>query len=149
MSTFVFTTLTNSPDSAQFESACLGVDASNKLTDNDIGKCVKIAANNNFVLTAAGDEIEGFLVATEPSTYNSGFAFGTVQRRGRREVKVGATEASTVVPGDLVVADIQTAIDTAGGAEVQSGAPSVHIWRCISVVTGTGASGDIVVIERV
>lgn len=149
MTVFAFTTLTNNPDSAQYESACLGVDNANKLTDNDKGKCVKIAASNNFVLTAAGDEIEGILVSTEPATYNDGFAFGTVQRRGRFQAVVGPTEAGTVVPGDLVVADTQAAIDTAGGAVVQSGAPTTHLWRCISIVTGTGATGDIVLIERV
>lgn len=149
MGAFVFTTLTNNPDSAQYESACLGVDNANKLTDNDIGKCLKIAASNNYVLCATTDEIEGILVATEPVTYNSGFAFGTVQRRGRAEVTVGANEVGTVDPGDLVVADTQAAIDTAGGGVVMVGTPSTHIWRCLRIVSGTGATGDTVLIERV
>ena len=57
MGAFVFTELTQSPESMQTESACLGVDASNKLTDNDKGKAVKIAASNNFVLCATTEEI--------------------------------------------------------------------------------------------
>lgn len=149
MSTFVFTTLTNNPDSAQYESACLGVDADNKLTDNDKGKCVKLAASNNYVLCATTDEIEGILVATEPTTYNAGFAFGTVQRRGRFEATVGANQTGTLDVGELAVADTQAAIDTAGGAVVMTGTPSTHLWRCIRIISGTGAAGDTVLLERV
>lgn len=150
MTTFAFTTLTNNPDSAQYESACLGADASNKLTDNDIGKCVKLetgSAASNYVLCADGDEIEGILVATEPATYNDGFAFGTVQRKGRFEATVGT--AATVVVGTAVVSYAQAAIDTAGGAVVKNGSPATFLWRCIRIVSGTGAAGDTVLLERV
>lgn len=152
MSTFVFTTLTNNPDAAQYESACLGVSNSTKLTDNDIGKCVKLAANNNFVLCATTDAIDGVLVATEPTTYNSGFAFGTVQRRGRFEATVGANQGgSPMAVGDYVVADTQAAIDTAGGARVitDSTPPTGALWRCIRIISGTGVAADSVLIERV
>lgn len=149
MSTFVFTELTQSPESMQTESACLGVDANNKLTDNDIGKAVKMAASNNFVLCATTNEIEGLLVATEPVTYNDGFAFGTVQRRGRALATVGTNQVGTLAVGDLVVADTQAAIDTAGGLQVLGGTPSTFLWRVIRVVSGTGAAGDTVLIERV
>lgn len=149
MSSFVFSELTQSPETMQTESACLGVDANNKLTDNDIGKAVKIAANNNFVLCATTNEIEGLLVATEPVTYNDGFAFGTVQRRGRALATVGANQVGTVAVGDLVVADTQAAIDTAGGLQVLGGAPTTFLWRVIRIVSGTGAAGDSVLIERV
>jgi hypothetical protein len=149
MSTFVFTVLTNNPDAAQYESACLGVSSSTKLTDNDIGKCVKIAAANNYVLCATTNEIEGVLVATEPTTYNDGFAFGTVQRRGRFEAKVGSNQSNTLDVGELVVADTQAAIDTAGGAVVMTGTPATFKWRCIRIISGTGVAGDTVLIERV
>lgn len=149
MSSFVLTTLTNSPDSAQYESACLGVAAVTKLTDKDVGKAVKIAAANNFVLCVTTNEIEGLLVSTEPTTFNDGFAFGTVQRKGRAEATVGAGEVGVIDVGELVVADAQAAIDTVGGLVVRSGAPTVHIWRCIRIITGTGATGDTILIERV
>jgi hypothetical protein len=149
MSTFVLTTLTNSPDSAQYESFCIGVDASNKLTDKDIGKAVKLAAANNMVLCATTDEIEGFLISTEPETYNAGFAFGTVQRRGRIEATVGANQTGTLDVGELVVADTQAAIDTAGGAVVMTGTPATFKWRCIRIISGTGVAGDTVLLERV
>lgn len=149
MSSFVFSELTQSPETMQTESACLGVDANNKLTDNDIGKAVKMAASNNFVLCATTNEIEGLLVATEPVTYNDGFAFGTVQRRGRALATVGANQVGTLAVGDLVVADTQSAIDTVGGLQVLGGSPTTFLWRVIRVVSGTGAAGDTVLIERV
>lgn len=150
MSTFQFSLLTNSPDSAQYESACLGASASAKLTDNDIGKCVKLAASNNYVLCATTNEIEGILVATEPSTYNSGFAFGTVQRRGRATATVGANQGGTpMAVGDLVTADTQAAVDTAGGAVVITGSPTTFLWRVLRIISGTGVAGDSVLIERV
>ena len=149
MSTFVFTETVQEPSLAQYESACLGASASGDLNDNDIGKAVKVGASNNFLLTAAGDEIEGIVVAIEPATYNGGWSFGTVARRGRALATVGPNEGTTVVPGDLVVADTQAAVNTAGGLVVQSGSPTTFLWRCIRVVSGTGATGDTVLIERV
>lgn len=149
MSTFVFTTLTNSPDSAQYESACLGVDADNNLTENDIGKAVILAASNNYVVGTTDDEIEAILVSLEPVTYNDGFSFGTIQRRGRAEATVGTSEVGTVAIGELVVVDDQAAVGTAGGLVVYPGAPTMFLWRVIRIVSGTGAAGDTVLIERV
>lgn len=150
MSTFVLTTLTQSPDAARYESFCLGVDASHKLTSKDVGKALKLAALNNMVLCATTDQIDGFLVAVEPTTHNAGFAFGTVQRGGRVEAKVGANQGATpMAVGDLVVADTQAAIDTAGGAVVITGAPALNKWRCLRIISGTGVAGDTVLLERV
>jgi hypothetical protein len=149
MSAFVFTELTQSPETMQTESACLGVDANNKLTENDIGKAVKLAAANNYVVATTDDEIEGILVAIEPVTYNDGFAFGTVQRRGRALATVGTSEVGTVAVGELVVVDDQAAVGTAGGLVVYPGAPATFKWRVLRIVSGTGAAGDQVLIERV
>jgi len=149
MSTFKFTTLTNSPDSAQYESACLGVDADNKLTENDIGKAVKLAAADNYVVATTDDEIEGILITIEPATYNDGFTFGTVQRRGRAYATVGTSELATAAIGELVVVDDQAAVGTAGGLVVYPGAPTQFLWRILRIETGTGAAGDTVLIERV
>jgi len=148
MTVFNFTELVQDP-LPQIESAALGADADNPFVEADVGKIVKIAASNNYILGTAGDEIEGFVKSIEPYTVNDGWSFGSVQRSGRMTVEVGATEASTVVPGDLVVCDTQAALGTAGLPQVQSGAPTTFLWRCIRVVTGTGASGDTVLIERV
>jgi hypothetical protein len=150
MSAFVFTTLTQSPDAAQYESACLGAAANAKLTDNDVGKALKLAAANNYVLCATTNEIEAILVSVEPETYNAGFAFGTIQRRGRAIGKVGANQGgSAMAVGDLVTADTQAAVDTAGGLIVKTGTPATHKWRVIRIISGTGVAGDSVLIERV
>jgi len=148
MTVFNFTELVQDP-LPQIESAALGADADNPFVEADVGKIVKIAASNNYILGTAGDEIEGFVKSIEPYTVNDGWSFGSVQRSGRMTVEVGATEASTVVPGDLVVCDTQAALGTAGLPQVQSGSPTTFLWRCIRVVTGTGVSGDTVLIERV
>jgi hypothetical protein len=149
MSTFKFTTLTNSPDNAQYESACLGVDADNKLTENDIGKAVKLAASDNYVVSTTDDEIEAILVAIEPVTYNDGFAYGTIQRKGRAYATVGTSEVGTVAVGELVVVDDQAAVGTAGGLVVYPGSPTSFLWRVLRIESGTGAAGDTVLIERV
>lgn len=149
MTDFVFSTLVNDP-LAQIESAALGVDANNKLTDNDLGKAVKLAANQNFVLCGANDEIDGFLNTVEPFTVNGGFAFGGVQRNRRVQATVGANQGATpMAVGDLVVSDVQAAIDTAGGAVVKTGAPTTNLWRCLRIVSGAGAAGSVVLLERV
>lgn len=148
MTDFVFTELVNDP-LAQIESACLGPDANNKFGNNDVGKAVKLSTANNYILATAGDEIEGFVEAIEPQTYNSGFSYGTVRRNRRMICQVGTTEAGTVGPGDLVVADTQAALGTAGLPTVQTGTPTTFLWRCIRIISGTGASGDKVLIERV
>ena len=149
MGSFVFTTLTQSPESMQVESACLGVDAANPHDDKDIGKAVKLAAADNYVLCADGNEIEGFHVSMSPETYNDGFAFGSVQRAGRMEVDVEAGEAGTIAIGDEVVAGIGVALNTAGRAQVIAGTGTIHKWRCIRHITGTGVAGDLILIERV
>lgn len=149
MTTFAFDVLTNNPNSAQYESAALGVDADNDLNENDIGKAVKLASSNNYVVSTTDDEIEAILVALEPFTVNDGFSFGTIQRRGRALATVGTSEAGTVAVGELMLVDDQAAVNTAGGLVVYPGSPSQFLWRCIRIVSGTGAAGDTVLIERV
>lgn len=149
MTDFVFSTLTNDP-LAQIESAALGVSTSTKLTDNDIGKAVKLAANQNFVLCGANDEIDGFLNTVEPFTVNGGFAFGGVQRNRRVQATVGANQGATPMAiGDLVVSDVQTGINTVGGAKVKTGTPTTNLWRCLRIISGTGAATSVVLLERV
>lgn len=149
MGSFVLTTLTQSPETMQVESACLGVDASNPLADADVNKALILAANNNYVLCATGEEIQGFLTSMSPETYNDGFAFGSFQRRGRIEVDVAAAEGGTIAIGDLVVSGIPIARGTKGDAQVIAGTPTEYLWRCIRHISGTGVAGDRLLIERV
>lgn len=149
MSTFVLTELTQSPETMQVESACLGVDAANGLDENDIGKCIKFAGSDNVVLCGDGDDIEGFVVSISPETYNAGFAFGSFQRRGRKVVQVEAGELGTFAVGDEAVSGITVALNTAGLPQVVKAVGVVYKWRCISLLTGTGVAGDNILIERV
>ena len=146
----VFTELVNSPH-ADIVSAALGVDASNKLNDNDIGKPVKLAAANNYVVCANGDEIAGFLVSTEAATVNDGFSSGSVRRNKRMTAQVDAAEIGTAVVGVLVAAGTSAALgtkDTRPQVEIIA-APAKHLWEVIRVISGTGVAGDLVLIERI
>ena len=152
MTVFNYTLLVNDP-LADVVSAALGVDADNGYVENDIGKGVKLAANNNYIPVATGNDIEGVVVALSPETVNDGFSFGSVQKNRRIEAIVGATVTTAVTPGELVVADVQTAQGTAGILRVFVGAPATHNWRCIRNITSAGAAGategDTVLLERV
>jgi len=152
MTQFVFTSLVNDPH-ADVVTAALGVDAGNKLNDNDIGKPVILAANNNYVLCADGDDIHGILVSTEAPTVNEGFAIGSVQRNKRIEVQVEAGEVGTAAVGTFVCAGIPAVAinvkQTYAQVILKTLAADSERWRVIRVVTGTGVAGDRVLIEKV
>jgi hypothetical protein len=161
MTAFVFTELVPTEN----ESAALGVNAAGKFTDKDLGKPVKFGAANNYVLAAAGNDIDGFVLSVEPFTVNDGVGFGGVMRKGRITVEVGANQGGTpMAVGDYVVADAQAAVGTAGTAKVKTGVafaqsgttpfaitretPLHAMWRCIRIISGTGVAGDSVLLER-
>jgi hypothetical protein len=145
MTTFVVTELIDN----LHQSWALGTGPGNLFTDKDLLKPVKIAAANNMVLCAAGDEIDGFVRSIEPFTVNNGFTFGGVQREDRIEVQVGTDQAGALAVNDLVVAGAGTpALGTAGRARVKKGTPVRALWQVIRIVTGTGVAGDRVLIER-
>jgi len=152
MTEFVFTPLVNDPH-ADVITAALGVDANNKLNDNDVGKPVILAASNNFVLCADGDDIDGFLVSTEANTVNDGFALGSVQRNKRFVVQVEAGEAGTLAVGTFAVAGIPAVAinvkQTYPQVILKAAAAGAALWRVIRVISGTGVAGDLILIERV
>lgn len=149
MTDFAFTPLVNDPH-ADVVSAALGVDANNKLADNDIGKPVKLAGNNNYVVCANGDEIGGFVTSTEANTVNDGFSFGSVQRNKRIQAQVDVAELGTAAVGSLVAAGTSAALGTKDlwpQVEIIA-APAKHLWEVISIISGTGVAGDLVLIEK-
>jgi hypothetical protein len=151
MTTFVFTELVQSPH-ADVVSAALGASTSTPLTENDVGKLVKMSTASNYVLCATTDEIEGVLESVEPYTVNSGFGFGSVRKNGRITAVVGANQSGTLIAGEYCTADTQAAVGTAGPPKVlqlADPAGAVVIWKCIRVLSGTGEAGDSVLIERV
>ena len=145
---FNFTELVNDP-MRDLKTAKLGVDADNGYAEADVGKIVKLGPAQNYVPAATGDDIEGFVDSLMPDTISDGFSWGTVQRDGRRTVEVAAAEAGTIAVGAYVVAGIQIALGTAGNPMVIAGAGSIYLWRVLRHVTGTGVSGDLLLIERV
>jgi len=148
MSTFNFGVKVNSPF-ADITDAALGAAAGEGWITGDVGKAVKMGTAQNYVLAVGGNELEGFVTSVEPNTVNAGFSFGGVQRDGRVEVEVGAAQVGNVTVGNYAVGDTQAAVGTAGAAKVKEGSPTIFRWRIVRIVTGTGASGDTIIIERV
>ena len=154
-------------------SSALGTGSGNRFTSPyDIGKAVTLGTADNYVLASTGADIDGFVTSVESHTVNQGYSFGGVQVDGRIQAVVGSDQggvpATAMAVGDYVVASIQPVLSNAGGAQawpgypgtapseptgptgtVKTGTPTRKFWRCISFVSGTGAAGSVVVLERV
>lgn len=134
-----------------------GSGAANYLTDLEIGKFVKLAGDSQYNLCAAGDQIEGAIVAVDAYTVDD-FSFGSVQTKERLKVTLDGLQATpgtgTIAVGDYVVAGTVVAKGTglAGAypkvckATTQTG--MYFAWRVVSL-DGTGAVGQTATIERV
>ena len=133
-----------------------GSGSANYVTDVEIGKSVKLAGDSQYNLCAAGDQIEGFITAVEAYTADD-FSIGSVQFGGRKRVTLDGLQATpgtgTCAVGDYVVAGTAVAKGTAltvpmkvCKATTQTG--MYFAWRIVSL-EGTGAVGQIAVIERV
>lgn len=141
-----------------------GAGASNQLTDKDVGKFVKLKADSQYGLCAAGDEIEGFVATASDAggALYDGFLLGTIQKEGRKEVVCDGLQATpgtgTIALGNFVVAGTVVARGTALPGVFAN--PRVckatadkedltYLWRVVSFKSGTGAVGSVAVIERV
>lgn len=144
-----------------------------KLVDNDKGKLVKLAADSQYSLCAAGDSIEGVFIALESGTQDN-FAIGSVQKSGKVNAICDGLEATvgtgTIAVGDYVlcgtVVAAGTALTSTTGPKVvkatyQPGTDLTNInqtaelmkavmfpWRVVSLGSA-GAVGDTCVIEKV
>lgn len=144
------------------------------LAKEDNGKFVKLAGDSRYDLCAAGDKIEGVVTvaADDPSTYD-GYRLGSIRKRGRVEVIADGSQAAgtgSIAVGDFVVCGTidakGTALTTAGpkvrkatnqpGAvpgDLTAAGDQVKVamfgWRVVAILSGTGAVGDKLVIERV
>lgn len=155
--------------SGRVVAVALGVDASNKLSDKDIGKPVKLIASDTYGLCGNGDEIEGILMGVENHTVNEGFSFGSILTGylGDRAVAMNKN-GSTLAIGTYVVAAAQEARGTVNSGSDGDGAlpyvkagvanddvpvtfrtPNTFLWRVVSHLGGTGANNTPVLIERV
>ena len=133
-----------------------GSGSANYVTDVEIGKPVKLVGDSQYGLCAVGDQIEGYIAAVETYTADD-FSIGSVQVGGRKRVTLDGLQATpgtgTCAVGDYVVAGTAVAKGTAltvpmkvCKATTQTG--MYFAWRIVSL-EGTGAVGQIAVIERV
>ena len=133
-----------------------GTGTANHVTDVEIGKSVKLVGDSRYDLCAVGDQIEGFVTSVESYTADD-YSIGSVQVKGRKRVTLDGLQATpgtgTIAVGDYVVAGAPVAKATAltvparvCRATTQTG--MYHAWRVVSL-EGTGAVGQIAVIERV
>jgi len=93
-----------------------GSGSANWIDSKEVGKPVKLIAESQFGLCAAGDRIEGFIIAVEASTADN-FSIGSVTSEDRRSVTFDGLQATpgvgVVAVGDYVVAGTAVAKGTA------------------------------------
>lgn len=140
------------PGDIQFNITAKVGTTSDKLTDGDRGKPLKLAGDSRYVRCVDGDEIEATFMALENHTAD-GFAVGTVKTAG------GYREAIVTAPGwkigDLVVADVQAANgvynDTAKfyRPKVKVGAPEQFKWRIVASYSAEGAANAVVTLQLI
>ncbi len=130
-------------------------------TDKEQGKFVKLAAESQYSLSAAGDDIDGIVTSVESAPSN-GFSIGGVQRPVTGELMWATADGlqatagtGTLAIGDIVNVGTVVAKDTANTrwAKVTKATTAANVitkWRVVSLGSaGTGAVGTDIVIERV
>ena len=152
---FNFRLLTQSPETVNVQSGKLGASKAEKFTDLDVGKPVKKGTQGNFVLCAAGDEIEGFIDNIDAGGTTDGFSFGGVAigKRGfRKSVLVKKANSQDINVLGYVIADTNAAAGTANtgtklGVVKQSGTSgdagkglAVTAWRIVSLAGDVASS---------
>lgn len=159
MAKFKFGPLTDSTTVVTARTAD-GTTAAEQLLDADVGKFLKLAGDSRYGLCAAGDEIEGVLVAANYPAPQDGFNLGSVAVEGeplRVRVTLDGSQAAgtgAIALGEYVVTGAVVARGTAlsGYPKVRkaTAAPAdlVYKWRVVSL-DGTTAVGQTAVIERV
>lgn len=137
-----------------------GNTANDRFSDLEVGKSVKLVGESRFDLTAAGDAIEGFVVAVNNGT-GAGYSNGTIVTDGIVSVTADGLQATpgtgTLAVGDYVVAGTQVAKGVAmpGFPKVCKATSQTPVypfaWRVVSLgeLVGTGAVGTEIVIEKV
>lgn len=149
----------------------LGSGTAQLWTDKEVGKAVKLTADSRVDLCAAGDTIEGFVIAVNADTSDN-YSIGSFAQGGRKLVLADGLQATpgtgAIAVGDYVVCGTVTAKDTAlttyqkvCKATNQPGAVPADLtaagqqaklaafaWRVVAIISGTGAVGDTLLIER-
>lgn len=85
-------------------------------TDKEVGKAVKLVAESRYALCAAGDPIEGKIIAAMAGSFD-GYSLGSVQTNGMIHAVCDGLEATpgtgTIAIGDYVVVGTVVAAGTA------------------------------------
>jgi hypothetical protein len=143
-------------------------------TKNEANKLLKLAGDSRYDLCAVGNKIEAIcVVAGDLVATSDGYVLGSVQKGGRFVGTAEGSEAAgtgSIAVGDFVVAGTPDALGTAlttAGAKVrkatnQPGSVPADLtaagdqiknatfgWRVVAILTGTGAVGDKLLVERV
>jgi hypothetical protein len=134
------------------EEVVAGSVQANQFTQKDVGKLVKLVGDSRYDLAAAGDKVEGIVVALGTGTAD-GYVLGSVVSTGRIEVTFG----NTCAIGDYVEVGAVIALGTqltTNPAVTKAGDQAVaengsFAWRVVSLGTGNGAVGTEGLIERV
>lgn len=98
-------------------------DAAGRMTDTEMWKLLKLAGESRYDLCAAGDPIEGQMVALEAATQD-GFSIGSVRTSGKMHATCDGLEATpgtgTIAVGDYVVCGTVVAKGTAISGTIPS-----------------------------
>lgn len=144
--------------------AALGADAAGAFKQADIGKAVKLGPNDNYIVCAVNDAMEGVVQSIEPGLVNNGFSHGGVLRHipGLTRVEVLNNAAAALAVNDFVKTTAQAAIGTANASGTTKNAgtspmPQVTkgdgtekcAWRVISLLGGNGAQNTVVLVEAI
>lgn len=126
----------------------------NQYGDKEIGKAVKLSADNAYTLCAAGDTIEGIISSSNFDSQGTvdGFAIGGISSTGYKSVEFGGV----VVVGDYVVVGTVVPVGTiltgqlvvAKAADQAAAKAAPYKARVVSLgKAGTGAIGTVGTVE--
>lgn len=111
---------THPPVAARVGSAA---SAEGRMTDTELWKLMKLAAESRYDLCVVGDPIEGQLVALESATQD-GFSIGSIRTTGKIHATCDGLEATpgtgTIAVGDYVVCGTPVAKATAISGTIPS-----------------------------
>lgn len=113
--------------------------------DGDQGKPVTLSGSSEFTLAADGDNFDGVIFSID-TKYPDGSYVGTVKRQPMLRKRAINAGAGALTVGATVLAAAQTVSGTEGLPRVKAGAGG---WRVVELLTGAGAVGEEVVIEKV
>lgn len=131
----------------------------NQYTSKEIGKAVKLSADNAYALCAAGDAIEGIISSSNFDSQGTvdGFAIGGICSTGYKHVEFDGLQATpgtgVVAVGDYVVVGTVVAVGTALPGQLKvtkatSQTPGAYKARVVSLgKAGTGAVGTVGTVE--